>query len=216
MKHDTLVYTADDVESIKSYPLFKRVSQRGQPLPYCRGNQKEDLIAWCLEEAHKKHPEMDVVFLMVLYHDKKKWKTTTLNKSMHLNSHYFTIMSFWKQTLSTNQQVSSCLTGCWGPGPPNESLGNGHGQRFLLRKRGYILRSQKMAAEKNPIPRTHPQHHSKGLWVKPSLHASYAYIYWYIHHIYIYILYIQCVYACSRSSCVDRIWLWLCKDTLSK
>ena len=25
-----------------------------------------------------------------------------------------------------------------------------------------------------------------------------------------------CVYACSRSSCVDRIWLWLCKDTLSK
>ena len=24
------------------------------------------------------------------------------------------------------------------------------------------------------------------------------------------------LYACSRSSCVDRIWLWLCKDTLSK
>ena len=25
-----------------------------------------------------------------------------------------------------------------------------------------------------------------------------------------------CVYACSRSSCVDRIWLWLRKETLSK
>ena len=32
---------------------------------------------------------------------------------------------------------------------------------------------------------------------------------------YIYI-YTVCVYACSRSSCVDRIWLWLCKDTLGK
>lgn len=82
MKHDTLVYTADDVESIKSYPLFKRVSQRGQPLPYCRGNQKEDLIAWCLEEAHKKHPEMDVVFLMILYHDKKKVENNYL-KQIH-------------------------------------------------------------------------------------------------------------------------------------
>ena len=25
-----------------------------------------------------------------------------------------------------------------------------------------------------------------------------------------------CVYACSRSSCIERIWLWLRKDTLSK
>ena len=49
-----------------------------------------------------------------------------------------------------------------------------------------------MAAEKNPIPRTHPQHHSKGLWVKPSLHASYAYIYC-IHTSYIYIFYIYSV-----------------------
>ena len=39
---------------------------------------------------------------------------------------------------------------------------------------------------------------------------------YYLNFLRLCITYTVCVYACSRSSCVDRIWLWLCNDTLSK